>query len=211
MKAMGRNEYARHRGCAPNAVTKAVTSGRIAQAATLDESGRIASIDAQLADQLWAQNTDPAEAAKSKDLIGQQSGALDRMSSAGGDVSAARSETGDDTPQPAAGGNADQGEYLAARAKREGFQAKQAELDYLEAIGELVSKRDHRQVSARRYRALRDAFLNIPDRVAAPLAAERDPARIHAELTKEIKRVLHELSDDARAEIARGVTERVAA
>jgi hypothetical protein len=58
---------------------------------------------------------------------------------------------------------------------------------------------------------MRDALLNVPDRIAAVLAAERDPARVHAELTKEIKRVLHELSDDARAEIARGTSERVAA
>jgi hypothetical protein len=94
--------------------------------------------------------------------------------------------------------------YLKARAKREDFQARQAELDYLRAIGELISASDQRQVSAHRYRAMRDALLNIPDRVASILAAERDPARVHLELTNEIKRVLHELSDEARAEAARG-------
>ena len=66
-------------------------------------------------------------------------------------------------------------------------------------------------MAQRSYRTLRDKILNIPDRVAAILAAERDPARVHAALTAELKRVLHELSDDARAEAARGIAERVAA
>jgi len=43
------------------------------------------------------------------------------------------------------------------------------------------------------------------------IAAERDPAQVHKLLTNEIKRVLHELSDVARAEITGGVAERVAA
>jgi hypothetical protein len=55
---MGRNEYARHRGCAPNAVTKAVASGRIAKAVLWSQHGTIAAIRWRLADELWAANTD---------------------------------------------------------------------------------------------------------------------------------------------------------
>jgi hypothetical protein len=113
-------------------------------------------------------------------------------------------------PAPAEQNGKDFG-YLEHRAKREEYQAKQAELDYLEAIGELVPTSELRAAAASRYRAIRDKLLNIPDRLSAILAAEKDPAIVHAALAKEIKQVLHELSDDARAEAARGVAERMAA
>ena len=58
---MGRNEYARHRKCSPNAVTKAVRDGRIARAVKW-EDGQIKAIKWRLADELWTANTDPARA-----------------------------------------------------------------------------------------------------------------------------------------------------
>jgi hypothetical protein len=38
-------------------------------------------------------------------------------------------------------------------------------------------------------------MLNIPDRLAALLAAETDPARVHELLTTEIRRALQEFAD----------------
>lgn len=58
---MGRNQYAKHRGCSPNAVTKAVRDGRIARAVKW-EDGQIKSIKWRLADELWIANTDPSRA-----------------------------------------------------------------------------------------------------------------------------------------------------
>lgn len=58
---MGRNEYARHQGVAPNAVTKAIQSGRIARAVVW-VNGRFSSIRWRLADELWKENTDPDQA-----------------------------------------------------------------------------------------------------------------------------------------------------
>ena len=58
---MGRNEYARHRGCSANAVTKAVRDGRIARAVIWD-GGQIKSIKWRLADELWLANTDVGRA-----------------------------------------------------------------------------------------------------------------------------------------------------
>ncbi len=40
-------------------------------------------------------------------------------------------------------------------------------------------------------------MLNIPDRVAAVLAAESDPARVHEILTDEIRKALTEFADAA--------------
>jgi hypothetical protein len=47
---MGIREYARHRGCTPKAVRKAIDSGRIS---TLDDG----TIDPEIADREWEDNT----------------------------------------------------------------------------------------------------------------------------------------------------------
>ncbi len=46
-----------------------------------------------------------------------------------------------------------------------------------------------------RGRSVRDGMLNLPDRLAAVLAAEHDATRVHTLLTTEIRTVLVELSD----------------
>ncbi|MGE0705220.1 MAG: hypothetical protein AB7P22_14920 [Vicinamibacterales bacterium] len=62
---MGRNQYARHRGVSPNAVAKAAKDGRITKA-VIWRSGKIESIRWRQADELWAANTDPAQALRIK-------------------------------------------------------------------------------------------------------------------------------------------------
>ncbi|MFM7621490.1 MAG: hypothetical protein ACKO57_00730, partial [Alphaproteobacteria bacterium] len=47
----------------------------------------------------------------------------------------------------------------------------------------------------RRARIVRDGMLNLPDRLAAVLAAEHDATKVHTLLTTEIRTVLVELSD----------------
>lgn len=204
---MGRNEYARHRGVTPNAVAKAEEDGRIAAAVKRGSEPERAfiGIDWRLADELWAKATDPAQALRSGTVLAAPGG-----NAPSANESAPAEEKKDEPAAQAAATPKDHG-YYEARATREKYQAKQAELDYLQAIGKLVPADELREASTRRYRAMRDKLLSIPDRVAAILAAEKDPARVHAALQAEIKAVLHELSDDARAEIARGVAERLAA
>lgn len=202
---MGRNEYARHRRCAPNAVKKAEDDGRIAAAVKREPDGSFVGIDWRKADELWAINTDPAAAEKSGASTAPPAAAPLQLPLVDSQGPPAETDTA------ATDVKGDRSDYYEHRAKREEFQAKNAELDYLKAIGRLVSVDELRLVASERYRAIRDKLLNIPDRVAAILAAQSDPAVVHTELTKEIKRVLHELSDDARAESARGTAERVAA
>jgi hypothetical protein len=101
--------------------------------------------------------------------------------------------------------------YLEHRARTEKFKAKQAELEYLKDLGLLVSAAEVREAQFRRDRTLRDKLLNVPDRIATVVAAERDPARVHHQISNEIKRILNELSIDAAAEAAGGAPQRVAA
>lgn len=202
---MSLRAYARRREVRLSAVQKAINSGRVT--AVRRKGERVVSIDAIAADAQWLAHTDPVESAKTTDTLHARPGAAPA-----GELPLERpAERRAEDPAPPAGDAGKDFGYLEARAKREQFQAKQAELDYLEAIGELVPAAELRAAASNRYRAIRDKLLNIPDRLAAILAAQTDPARVHTELTKEIKQVLHELSDDARAEAARGAAERMAA
>jgi len=86
-------------------------------------------------------------------------------------------------------------QYTKARAVREHYQARLAKIDYEERVGKLVS-RDEVQVAAfNKFRQFRDHILNIPDRVAAMLAAEADTAKCYEILTTEIRRALNDFAD----------------
>lgn len=213
---MSLRAYSRHRGVALSAVQKAIDSGRVT-AVRRKEGGRLKAIEAIAADSQWLANTDPVESARTTDTLRPGPDQALNVAPAGELPLERPGEARTEDPAPLAGGTAasvDAGKdfgYLEHRAKRESFQAKQAELDYLRAIGELVPAAELRAAASRRYHAIRDKLLGIADRQCALLAAEKEPARVHAALTKEIKQVLHELSDDSRAEAARGAAERVAA
>lgn len=81
------------------------------------------------------------------------------------------------------------------RARLTKSQADMAELKLLERTGELVERAAVADLQFRQGRQIRDAFLNVPDRVAGIVAAETDQHRIHTILTKEILQVLGGLSD----------------
>jgi len=177
---MGRNEYARHRGCAPNAVKKAEDDGRIAAAVRRTEAGDFVGIDWKLADTLWARNTDPAELVRNGKTP----------------VSAVAPETQEPdllTP-PSAVGEKDGTGYLSARADRERFAAERARLDLLERLGLLVSSAEQYDRLVTAHRRMRDNLMLIAPRVSQRLAAETDPLRIEAILNETIRNHLNELS-----------------
>jgi len=96
-------------------------------------------------------------------------------------------------PQPAEApaGSLD---YFRARAIRESYLARLAKIEFEERTAKLVS-RDEVQVAAfTNGRTVRDNLLNIPDRLAATLAAETDPDRVHHLLSAEIRKALEELA-----------------
>ncbi len=85
-------------------------------------------------------------------------------------------------------------DYFRARAIRESYLARLAKIEFEERTAKLVS-RDEVQVAAfTNGRTVRDNLLNIPDRLAATLAAETDVDRVHDLLSVEIRRALEELA-----------------
>jgi len=86
-------------------------------------------------------------------------------------------------------------QYTKARAVREHYQARLAKIDYEERVGKLVSKDEVQVAAFNKFRQFRDHMLNIPDRVAAMVAAESDAAKCYEILAIEIRRALNEFSD----------------
>lgn len=159
-------QYAKHRGVSLTAIQKAIGRGRIHPTA----DGRI---DAEKADIEWQQNTAPRP----------------RQRTPGNPV---RRSIGDLQPSFESSSS---GGYATARAVREQFLARLAKIEFEERSGKLVS-RDEVQVAAfNKFRTFRDGMLNIPDRVAAVLAAESDPHKVHEVLTTEIRKALLEFAD----------------
>jgi hypothetical protein len=95
-------------------------------------------------------------------------------------------------PDAAAGGPT----YAQSRAVRELYLARLAKIEFEERAGKLISRDEVTVAAFTKARTVRDNLLNIPDRVAAMLAAETDPVRTHQILTDEIRKALIELSGD---------------
>jgi len=164
--------YARHRGVSLKAVQKAIQSGRIRTTA----DGKI---DTEQADADWQRNTGP----KQGRTIAFPS--------------PPRRSAAQPPPEPPRGDLVAAGglDYARARAVRENYLARLAKIEYEERLGKLVS-RDEVQVGAfNRFRTFRDGMLNIPDRVAAVLAAESDARKVHDILSTEIRKALLEFAD----------------
>lgn len=82
---------------------------------------------------------------------------------------------------------------LKTRIKSELEKVKYLEIKNKEAEKTLVSADGVRIAAFNKGRMVRDALLNIPDRVASMLAKETDTNRIHEILTKEIRQIIEEI------------------
>lgn len=89
--------------------------------------------------------------------------------------------------------------YQKSAARLQHYKAALAEIEFQIQTGTLVRKDEMDRDVFKFHRAIRDQMMNVPDRVAALLAAETDQVKVHAILTKEIRRVLSSLADEAAA------------
>lgn len=82
-----------------------------------------------------------------------------------------------------------------SRARREHYQAEKARLEALQGRGELIPASDVKRQAFDLGRAIRDALMTIPDRLASELAATTDARETHRLLSDEIRVALRSLSD----------------
>ena len=80
--------------------------------------------------------------------------------------------------------------YDEARRRRELAEASMAEMKQEELSGDLIRVDVITRHLARKIATMRDAFLQIPLRLAPVIAAETDQAKIHAMLETEIVRAM---------------------
>ena len=67
-------------------------------------------------------------------------------------------------------------------------------MEYERRKGTLVDGEEANRQAFTQGRQIRDAMLNIPDRIASMIAAELDQDVVHAILTKELRQALEGLS-----------------
>lgn len=164
------NAYAKHRGVSLQAVLRAIREGRLTTSAVQRESGRW-DIDVDHADREWLANTDSGQGAPAH----------------------AKHRSQADTRPEITAEPAEQITYAEARAQHERFKARLAQLELETRESKLVAADDVKRESYKVARQVRDALLNIPDRVAGELAAETNQFKVHQRLVAEIRRALEEL------------------
>lgn len=177
MVPMSLRAYGKHRkslgldGGSHKAVQKAIEAGRITPT-----GGKI---DPVQADAEWERNTAPRPNAKPPHRR-IPSPTMHRQPS---------------TPDGAPGGAS----YATARAVKEHFLAKLVKLQHDERVGALISRDAAYVERFNTARIVRDAVLNIADRVAAQLAAESDEKKVHEILSTELRNALHAIADNISA------------
>jgi len=161
-----KSEYAKLRGCAPSAVTRAIKEGRIT---TIQIDGREL-IEVAVADIQWQSNT-RARVDSSSAAVVATAPAVIVAHEVGGATS-----------------------YEEARRRRETAEANLAEMKQAEMEGKLILADAVRSAWAAKITGARDALLQIPSRIAPVLAAETDLVRVTALLEDELRQALAELS-----------------
>lgn len=85
--------------------------------------------------------------------------------------------------------------FFQARLQNEIEKGKILKLERAEKEQSLISADKVQETLFRKGRVIRDAFLNLPDRVSSIIATMQDAREIHILLTKEIRTILEELSN----------------
>lgn len=95
-------------------------------------------------------------------------------------------------PTPGDEGDLEPGflDLAKAKLKRETYLAHAAELEYKKSAGELVSASDVAKQWEGIAANVRRRLLVLPDRLAPLVAAELDPRKVHAMITKELHQCL---------------------
>jgi len=170
--------YAQHRGVSHTAVAKAIKAGRI----QVEADGKI---DPVKADAQWARNTLPSQnlnagASKSAPKV-----ATPTVSTL---VSSREAQAPLETRATAP-------DYQTSRARREYFEAKAKERDYLLSMGQLMRADEVLAAVTGAVATLRQRLESLPDILSPRLAAAQDEAGCRAILADELE---HALEDTAR-------------
>lgn len=171
-------EYAKHRGCSEYSVRDAIERGILKLSLSIDSSGTNKKyfIDVDAADEEWPPSPREMMARNKKVPVEE--------------IVKKEIERENPPPAPAEKKKSSIELYNEARAAKEQANAKMAETKYMQLAGELAPVAEVKDEAFSLGRRLRDAFLIMPDRLSADLAAETNVFKVHKMLDKEIREIL---------------------
>jgi len=169
-------QYAKHRGIHERSVRRYLADGLIPEAALIRE-GRFLFINQVKADKALSKH-----GTTRKELLGD--GPLPTTNKA------APAQMIQATQSAGTAGLS----FHDARTISQRYKAALLKLELDEKTGRLVDSEQVKIAAFNRARQVRDALLNIPDRISPILAAERDQNKVSETLTQEIKTALEGLS-----------------
>jgi hypothetical protein len=171
--------YARHRGVSDAAVRKAIKTGRITQ----EPDG---TLDPAKADAQWQRHTDASQQ-RTQRPVPQEA------------VHTARETMGEPSLSGGLGSGIGAGgtTFLQARTANEVLKAQTHKVRLARLKGELVDRSQAIAQVFKLARAERDAWLNWPARISAPMAAKLgvDPHALHIALETAVREHLLELGE----------------
>lgn len=188
------SELISQRAYARSRKERGLPGGSLAAVQKAIDSGRIRLIDGQIdpdvADIQWERNTDPDQQKRGAGGgLGTSLAGEGRALAPPLQTSAQEAPAEDRRPQ-----SDDQVSRIREAARADAARAELLEYQLEEKRGNLVKADEVRRAAMEKARVARDALRGLPDRLATLLAAESDPAKVHARLSEEIDRVCRELS-----------------
>jgi len=168
--------YARMRGCSESAVRKAIASKRIKP----EVDG---SIDPDRANRDWEQNTFAAATLRPSPAAKPTKPSRPQPRPAMPHVAGVESPSSDPVQS-----------FLRARAVKETFNAKVAQMEYEERAGRLMQASRAAEYASTFSSIVKDHLMAMPDRLAPALAAVDDEHAAHRILLNDVSAVLKKLS-----------------
>lgn len=171
MTTVNAAEFAKKVGVSKQRIMDGIKNGLLSTSITKKKRGKYYSysIDLEAGLREWAGNIDPS---KQRDNTKQL--ASKEMNS---------------------GHNTNTSNFQKAKAVRETFAAKLAQLEYEEKSGKLVSADKVKAEAYKISRRVRDSLMGLPERVSAELAAMTEPREISIYLREMIAETLKDLAD----------------
>lgn len=160
-------EFAAKKNVSPQAVRKAIKTGRLERSAQLEKTKAKGTtgrpgwvIDPEIAEIEWERNTEPGRVRSAAQINAGKARAR------GEDVE----PPGPMAPPDPPGNRGTAGTYNSAKAAAEGYKAMLLKLDYEERTGKLVSAEDMKRIRFESGRRVRDAVLRIGPQMIGEIA-----------------------------------------
>ncbi len=186
------SEYAKHRGIHERSIRRYLANGAIPEKAII-RKGRLLFINREKADQALARNV-----ITRREILGDEILPVGQGSATQGQVKKVILPVGKPSEAQQAQVAAQAGtsglSFQEARTLKERFKTALLKITLDEKTGRLVEAEQVKVAAFNKARLVRDALLNIPDRISPILAAESDQGRVTELLIGEIRQVLEELS-----------------